>query len=127
MKESEAIRLIEQYGRDRFEVVYPDFTILAQFPVVMVNSNNDSVEISSASREFVNYMYSIDGQKVMSHNHFRSGNGDVIAVENSPALPDIKSTTIAEAFGKSEVTKWDYFSLGGEYSKIQNGLNHRDF
>lgn len=125
--ESDAIRSIEQYGKDRFELVYPKFLLLAQFPVAMTVSYNDADDVNKASLAFINYMYSIDGQKILSSNHFRNGVGDVIRVASDQNLPDLKVTTVNQSFGLTGVGKWSYFSPGGEYSRIVSSMIHKDF
>jgi sulfate transport system substrate-binding protein len=115
--ENEAWLAIEEFGKDKFEIVYPGVTILAEPPVTVVDKVVDAKGTRAAAEAYLKFLYTAEAQEVIGALHYRPRDIDALkkfAVE----LPPLKLVTIDEVFGGWERAQKHYFGEGGVFDQL---------
>jgi sulfate/thiosulfate transport system substrate-binding protein len=114
--ENEALLAMKELGADRFELVAPSVSILAEPPVAVV----DGVALRHGTRDvaqaYVSYLYSGEGQEIVARNFYRPRDAQV-AGRYADKFPQIKMATIAD-FGGWAVAQRTHFNDGGVFDQI---------
>ena len=115
--ENEAYTTIDKLGSDKFEVVYPSISILAEPAVSLVDNVNEKKGTKNVAEEYINYLYSDEGQKVAAENYYRPSNKKILE-EYRNTFKDIKLVSIDDYFGGWKKVSDKYFSDGGMFDEI---------
>lgn len=114
--ENEAQLAVRQLGADRFEIVIPSVSILAEPPVAVV----DKVALRRGTREvamaYLNYLYSKEGQEIVARHFYRPRDPEV-AARYATSFPQLKLATIADFGGWAGVQR-THFGDGGVFDQI---------
>jgi sulfate transport system substrate-binding protein len=114
--ENEAALLTEELGRDRFEIVVPSVSILAEPPVAVVEEVARRRGTTAVARAYLEFLYSDEGQRIIKRHHFRP---------RDPALaadfPKVDLVTVDEAFGGWRAAQARHFDDGGVFDQIMQG------
>jgi sulfate transport system substrate-binding protein len=114
--ENDALLAIKQKP-DGYDIVYPSETILAEPPVAVVDVNAQKHGTTDVATEYLNHLYSPEGQDVIARNFYRPRDADVLA-KYKAQFPDIKLFTIDELFGGWGDVQKTYFGDGGVFDQI---------
>jgi len=115
--ENEAFLAIKELGRDKFEIVTPSVSILAEPPVAVVDKVVDKRGTRAVAEEYLKYLYSAEGQRIAAEHYYRPT--DKKAAAASPAkLPDLKLFTVAQFFGSWNAAQKKHFADGGTFDEI---------
>ncbi|MHC1685698.1 MAG: sulfate ABC transporter substrate-binding protein [Clostridiaceae bacterium] len=115
--ENEALLSAKELGEDKFEVVVPSISILAEPPVAVVDKNVDKKGTREVAEGYLKYLYSDEGQEIAAKNYYRPRNEE-IAKKYSNQFPKINLFTIDELFGGWTKAQKDHFSDGGTFDQI---------
>jgi sulfate/thiosulfate transport system substrate-binding protein len=115
--ENEAILAIKELGPDKFEVVAPSISILAEPPVAVVDKVADKRGTRKAAEAYVQYLYSDEGQEIAAHNYYRPIS-EKVARKYAAQFPKVKLFTIDEAFGGWTKAQKAHFADGGSFDQI---------
>lgn len=116
--ESEVNNIRNQYGADKYEVVVPKTSILAEFPVAVVEKNAKKNGTEAVSREYLSYLYSEESQRLLAGFNYRVHN-DVVKAEFANKFPEVNLLTVENiAGGWPQATK-ELFTNGGKLDKLQ--------
>ena len=116
--ESEVNNIRSQYGADNYDVVVPKTSILAEFPVAVVEKNVKRNGTEAVSHEYLSYLYSEESQRLLAGFNYRVHN-DVVKAEFAEMFPEITLLTVEEiAGGWPQATK-DIFANGGKLDQLQ--------
>lgn len=115
--ENEAWQAQQEYGPDKFEIVYPSLSILAEPPVSVVDKNVDERNTREAAEAFLKFLYTPSAQEIIAENHYRPRDPEV-AKKYADKLPPIKLFTIDEVFGGWEKAQKQYFVEGAVFDQI---------
>lgn len=69
--ESEVNNIRKQYGEDNYEVVVPKTSILAEFPVAVVERNAKRNGTTEVATEYLSYLYSEEAQRMLAGFNYR--------------------------------------------------------
>jgi sulfate transport system substrate-binding protein len=69
--ENEAFLAVNELGKDKFEIVVPSLSILAEPPVAVVDKVVDKKGTRKLAEEYLNYLYSPEGQEIAAKNFYR--------------------------------------------------------
>lgn len=72
--ENEAFLTLDEFGADKFEIVYPSVSILAEPPVAVVEGNADKHGTRKVAEDYLRHLYSPAGQKIAAKHYFRPVN-----------------------------------------------------
>ncbi len=115
--ENEAYLALKEFGADKFEVIVPSVSILAEPPVAVVDKVAESRGTKAIAQEYLQYLYSPEGQRIIAKNYYRPRSPE--AASAAPVkLADIKLFTIDEAFGGWTKAQKTHFDDGGVFDKI---------
>ena len=115
--ESDAFLSVKELGRDKFEIVYPSVSILAEPPVSIVDKVVDQKGTRKAATAYLEYLYSPEGQEIAAKNFYRPRSSEV-AEKYGKQFPKIELFTIDEVFGGWTKAQKTYFDDGGVFDKI---------
>jgi sulfate/thiosulfate transport system substrate-binding protein len=115
--ENEAYLALKEFGEDKFEVVMPSASILAEPPVALVDKVADRKNNRSVAEEYLKYLYSPEAQAIIAKHYYRPR--DAAAAEGAPVkLPAISLFTIDEVFGGWKKAQAEHFNDGGIFDRI---------
>jgi sulfate/thiosulfate transport system substrate-binding protein len=114
--ENEAYLLVNELGKDKFEVVNPSVSILAEPPVALVDQNVDKHGTRAVAEAYLKFLYTPEAQALAAKNHYRPR--DAAAAAKFPAFPKIKLFTIDEVFGGWQKAQATHFADGGLFDQI---------
>lgn len=115
--ENEAWLSVKELGPDKFDIVYPSESILAEPPVAVVDKNADKHGTREVAEAYLKYLYSEEGQTIAAENYYRP-TLDSVKAKFADQFPDIKLFTIDEEFGGWAEAQQKHFSDGGIFSQI---------
>jgi sulfate transport system substrate-binding protein len=113
--ENEAYLLVNELGKDKFEIVHPSISILAEPPVAVVDRNVDKHGTRAAAEAYLKFLYSDEGQELAAKHHYRPRNPAVAARH---ALPKLKLFTVDQLFGGWRKAQATHFADGGTFDQI---------
>jgi sulfate transport system substrate-binding protein len=114
--ENEAILALRD-GGDKFEIVYPTDTILAEPPVAVVDANVDKKKTRAAAEEFLKYLYSDAAQEIIAKNGYRPSNPQILA-KYSKQFPTPQKLVTIKDFGGWEAAQAKFFNDGGVFDQV---------
>jgi sulfate/thiosulfate-binding protein len=114
--ENEAYLILREFGADKYEVITPSFSILAEPPVAVVEDiarKHGTVEVAT---EYLKYLYSKEGQDIIGKNFYRPSDPE-IAAQYAKEFKPLELITIAQFGGWNAVQK-KHFADDGVFDQI---------
>jgi len=115
--ENEAGLVFKEFGADKFEVVVPKQSILAEPPVTVVDRVVDKHGTRKVAEAYLEYLYSPEGQEIAAKNFYRPTDPKV-AAKYAKQFPKIDLFTIADVFGGWTKAQKEHFADGGIFDQI---------
>jgi len=115
--ENEAFLSINELGPDKFEIVVPSLSILAEPPVAVVDKVAEKRGTSEVAKAYLEYLYSEEGQEIAAKNYYRPRLASV-ADKYKDQFPDIRLITVDDAFGGWKEAQTKFFADGGVFDQI---------
>jgi sulfate/thiosulfate-binding protein len=114
--ENEAYLALNQFGKDKFEIVYPSTSILAEPPVALIDKVADNHGTREVAQEYLKYLYTDEGQRIAAKHYFRPRLAS--AAKYGPAFPNLKLFTVQDVFGGWQKAQATHFADGGVFDQI---------
>ena len=115
--ENEAYLALKEFGADKFEIVTPSISILAEPPVAVVGSVAARHGTSELANAYLAYLYSTEGQEIAGKNFYRPRDPQV-AEKYAGQFGKVTLVTIDEAFGGWKKAQPTHFADGGVFDQI---------
>ncbi|SDZ73388.1 sulfate ABC transporter substrate-binding protein [Nitrosospira multiformis] len=115
--ENEAFLAIRELGPDKFEIVAPSLSILAEPSVAVVDKVVDKKGTRTIAEAYLQYLYSDTGQEIAAKNFYRPTNA-AIAAKYASQFPGLKLFKIDDAFGGWKNAHKLHFADGGTFDQI---------
>lgn len=115
--ENEAFLAVKELGPDKFDIIVPSLSVLAQPPVAIVDKNVDKKGTRQVAQAYLEYLYSEAGQEIAAHNYYRP-TLDKVAKKYAKQFPAVTLFTVDEAFGGWSKAKEVHFKDGGVFDQI---------
>ena len=115
--ENEAFLAIKELGPDKFEIVAPSVSILAEPPVTLIDKVVDKKGTRDVAEAYLKYLYSEQGQEIAAKNFYRPIDPK-IAAKYAGQFPSIKLFTIDDAYGGWKNAHRLHFADGGTFDQI---------
>ncbi len=115
--ENEAYLATKELGPDKFEIVTPSLSILAEPPVSVVDKTVDRKGTREVATAYLEYLYSPEGQEIAAQNHYRPIDPKV-AAKYAKSFTPVKLFTIDEVFGGWSKAQQKHFADGGVFDQI---------
>ncbi len=110
--ENEAMLAAKEMGKDKFEIISPSLSILAEPPVAVVEKNASRKGNAEVAKAYLQYLYTKEAQAIVAKHYYRPSDASV-----STALPNIPMMTIQDFGGWAEAQK-AHFDDGGTFDQI---------
>ena len=115
--ENEAWLAQDEFGKDKFDIVYPSISILAEPPVAVVDKVVDAKGTRAAAEAYLKFLYTPPAQEIIAADHYRPRLAAVLAA-HSDELPGLPLFTINNVAGDWEKAQAKFFSDGGMFDQI---------
>ena len=115
--ENEALLATQGLGKDKYQIVYPSISILAEPSVAIVDKNVDKDGNRNLAKGYLNYLYSPKGQDLAAQYFFRPRNPQ-IAAKYAAQFPKIKLFSIGDVFGGWAKAQKTHFLNGAIFDQI---------
>jgi sulfate/thiosulfate-binding protein len=116
--ENEAFLAFDEFGKDKFEIVAPPLSILAEPPVALVDANVDANGTRKAAQAYLDFLYSPAAQKIIAKNHYRPRDEASADPADLARFPKLELLTIDAHFGGWAAAQKKHFSDGGTFDQI---------
>ncbi len=115
--ENEAYLAVKELGPDKFELVTPSISILAEPPVSVVDKVVDKRGTRAVATAYLEYLYSTEGQEIAARNYYRPIDTKV-AARYAGKFANVRLFTIEDVFGGWAKAQQTHFADGGVFDQI---------
>jgi sulfate/thiosulfate-binding protein len=115
--ENEALMAIKLFGADRFEIVDPSVSILAEPPVAWVDQVDRRRGTEAIAKAYLEFLYTPAAQEIIAQNFFRPRDKPVLS-RYASQFPSMKLLTIESDFGGWKSAQSKFFADGGVFDRI---------
>ena len=115
--ENEAFLALKEFGADRFQLVVPSISILAEPSVTVVDKNVDKKGTRAVAMDYLAHLYSDEGQDIAGRHHYRP-TGDKAKAKYASQFPRLTLFTIDQGFGGWAKADKAHFADGANFDQI---------
>ena len=115
--ENEALLAVRELGPEKFDIVLPSLSILAEPPVTVVDRVVDRKKTRAIAEAYLEFLYGAEGQELVARHFYRPRSAEV-AAKHAAQFPPIELITIDEQFGGWQKAQQRFFGDGGEFDRI---------
>jgi sulfate/thiosulfate transport system substrate-binding protein len=115
--ENEAFLALKEFGANKFEIVVPSKSILAEPPVAVVDSVVDKKKTRKQAEAYLAFLYTPQGQEIAAKNFYRPRDA-AVAAKYSSTFAKIDLVTIDKEFGGWAKAQATHFADGGVFDQI---------
>ena len=115
--ENEAFLALKEFGADKFEIVAPSLSILAEPSVAVVDKVVDRKGTRAVAEEYLKHLYSDEGQDIAGRNFYRP-TSEKAKAKYDKQFAKISLFTIDQAFGGWAKADKAHFADGGSFDQI---------
>ncbi|AJJ63121.1 sulfate ABC transporter substrate-binding protein [Yersinia aldovae] len=115
--ENEALLAVNEVGKDKFDIITPSVSILAEPTVSVVDKVVDKRGTRDVADAYLKYLYSPEGQTIAARHYYRPRD-PAVAVKFANEFPQLKLFTIDDVFGGWTKAQQTHFATGGTFDEI---------
>ena len=115
--ENEALLATKELGKDKFELIVPSVSILAEPPVAVVDKVVDKRGTREVATAYLQFLYSDEAQQIVARNHYRP-RVEAAAKAAGVEFPKVKLITVDEVFGGWNKAHKAHFASGATFDRI---------
>lgn len=115
--ENEAFLAQREFGKDKFEIVAPPLSILAEPPVAVVDKVANRKGTGEVAEAYLKYWYTREGQEIAARNSYRPRDPEV-AKQYEKSFARVELFTVDDVFGGWTRAQKEHFSEGGVFDQI---------
>jgi sulfate/thiosulfate-binding protein len=115
--ENEAFLALKEFGEDKFQIVVPSLSILAEPPVALVDKVVDRKGTRKVAEAYLQYWYTPEAQEIAAKNYYRPIDPKV-AAKYAKQFPKVTLITVDEVFGGWQKAQKAHFADGGQFDQI---------
>ena len=115
--ENEAFLALKEFGEDKFQVVVPSLSILAEPPVTLVDKTVDRKGTRKVAEAYLQFWYTPEAQEIAAKNYYRPIDPKV-AAKYAKQFPKVTLITIDEVFGGWQKAQKAHFADNGAFDQI---------
>nr|WP_186294096.1 sulfate ABC transporter substrate-binding protein [Bradyrhizobium guangdongense] len=115
--ENEAFLALKEFGPEKFEIVAPPLSILAEPPITIVDKVADKKGTRSVADAYLQYWYTREGQEIAARNFYRPRDAE-IAKKFETSFAKVDLFTIDDVFGGWTKAQKEHFADGGVFDQI---------
>jgi sulfate/thiosulfate-binding protein len=115
--ENEAHYLVEEMGKNKFEIITPTISVLAEPSVAVIDKNVDKHGTRAAAEAYLAFLYTPEGQELAAKHYYRPR--DVaVAKRHEAKFAKVTLVTVDSAFGGWQKAQKTHFADGGTFDQI---------
>ncbi len=115
--ENEAFLARKELGTDKFEIVVPSISILAEPSVAVVDANVARRNTGAVAKAYLEFLYTPEAQDLIGKHYYRP-TGEAAKVKYASQFPDINLVTIDGEFGGWRAAQDRFFADGAVFDRI---------
>jgi len=115
--ENEAFLALKEFGADKFQIIVPSVSILAEPSVTLVDRNVDKKGTRAVAAAYLDHLYSDEGQDIAGRHYYRP-TGDKARAKYASQFPTLTLFTIDQGFGGWTKADKDHFADGALFDQI---------
>jgi sulfate transport system substrate-binding protein len=119
--ENEAFLALKEFGADKFEIIAPPTSILAETPVAVVDKVVKKNGTQDLAEAYLQYLYSPVGQKLAAKHYYRPIQPEHAAPEDLKRFPNLELFTVGDKFGGWQKSQTTHFADDGVFDQIMAG------
>ncbi|MDF9790399.1 UNVERIFIED_ORG: sulfate/thiosulfate-binding protein [Methylobacterium sp. SuP10 SLI 274] len=116
--ENEAFLVLEEFGKDKFDIVVPPTSIYAEPPVALVDANVDKKGTRKQAEAYLQFLYGDKAQAIFAKHHYRPIKREAAKPEDLAQLPEIKLFKIEDLQGSWDEIQKANFDNGGLFDQL---------
>ena len=113
--ENEAHLSLKEFGADKFQIVYPPASILAEPPVALIDKVVDKRGTRTVAQAYLDFLYTLEGQELAAKHFYRPID---VAARHAKTFPKVSLFTIDEVFGGWARAQKTHFADGGVFDQV---------
>jgi sulfate/thiosulfate transport system substrate-binding protein len=121
--ENEAFLVLNEFGKENFEIIFPSISIKAEPPVAVVDANakaNGNIDVAEA---YLKFLYAPAGQKLAAKHFFRPSDPSSVEPADLARFPQLELVTVDKEFGGWTEAQKKHFAEGGIFDQIYKPTN----
>ena len=115
--ENEAILAVAKLGKDKFDIVAPPSSILAEPPVAVVDQVVNRRGTAAVAKAYLEFLYTPEGQEIAAQNFYRPRDPKV-AARHAATFPKVELFTIDQVFCGWQKAQATHFADGGVFDQL---------
>lgn len=115
--EAETRGIVKQYGADKVEGVIPSVSLLAEFPIAVVDKVAQKHGTEALAKSYLDFLYTEEGQRIAAEFGHRVNN-EKVAAEFKDQFPAIRLVNVEDVFGGWSKIHSEHFASGGTLDKL---------
>lgn len=115
--EAETSAVVKQYGADKFSVVVPPVSLIAEFPVAVVEKYAAKHGTQELAKAYLDYLYAPEGQEVLAGFNNRV-HDEGVAEKHKDRFPQVRLLTVEQVFGGWDKAQATHFASGAKLDQI---------
>lgn len=115
--ENEAFLAVNEFGKDKFDIVVPSVSILAEPPIAVVDKVVDKKGTRAAAESYLKFIYTPEAQEIAAKNYYRPRDPEV-AKKYENQFTKVPLFTIDEVFGGWKTAQKKHFEDKGVFDEI---------
>jgi sulfate/thiosulfate transport system substrate-binding protein len=121
--ENEAFFILNsEQNKDKYEVIVPSISILAEPPVAIVDKNVDKKGTRKAATAYLEYLYTKEGQQIIAKHYYRPIKPELVSEKERNKFLKVELFGIDEVFGGWNKAQAEHFNDGGIYDQILKAI-----
>ncbi len=110
--EAETRGIVKEFGKDKLETVTPPTSLLAEFPVAIVDKVADARGTRDLAKAYLDFLYTPEGQRILAQNGNRV-NDPAVSAEFKDQFPVVELQKVEDVFGSWSDIQKTHFASGG--------------
>ena len=115
--EAETYGIAKEFGADKFETVVPSVSLLAEFPVAVVEKVAEKHGTQTLAKDYLSFLYTPEGQEILAANGNRV-HDETVAAKHKDQFKDVRLVTVEDVFGGWDAIQKEQFAEGGTQDRL---------
>ncbi len=115
--EAETQGIAREFGEDRFDTVIPPVSLLAEFPVAVVDKVAERRGSTELAKAYLDFLYTPAGQRIIAE-HGNRVRDETVAAEFADRFPQVRLVTVEDVFGGWEKVQAEHFAAGAKLDTL---------
>jgi sulfate transport system substrate-binding protein len=104
-------------GDANYDTVVPSVSLLAEFPVTVVDKVVDARGTRALAEEYLNFLYTPEAQEIIARNFYRVID-PTVAAAHAAEFPEVELVRVEDEFGGWAAVTAEHFEAGGLLDQV---------